>query len=71
MWFARRFGLEPIIAVEPSHGSADLLKRNFKQNAIAGEVIVAAVGPVEGTAESAELDQSNLSRLQKGGIQFT
>lgn len=68
VYFAKRYGVRVVVAVEPDAGNARLLRRNLQQNNIAGIVLEAAVGDRDGMAFFAESRQSNLGRVAESGI---
>jgi FkbM family methyltransferase len=67
VWFARRYGCGSIVAIEPSPENARLTRLNLEDNQIAAEVIEAAVGAHDGSAQFEDAGDSNLGRLNASG----
>lgn len=67
LWYARRYPISKIVAVEPVPANAELLRSNLSVNRIPSIVIEAAVGPREGRS-SFQLDRSsNMGHLGGNG----
>jgi len=67
VYLAKRYGATLIVAVEPDPQNAELVRRNFRQNAIRGYVVEAAIGPQDGTVRfSSEVD-SNIGHVSLEG----
>jgi FkbM family methyltransferase len=49
LWFASKYGLGPVVAVEPAPGNAGLLRRNLAASGVEFDVIEAAVWDESGT----------------------
>jgi FkbM family methyltransferase len=67
VWLAKRFSFTQVIAVEPDPSNAALARQNFELNGIAGHVLEAAIGPLDGTARFKFSELSNLGRLSEEG----
>jgi FkbM family methyltransferase len=67
VWFARRYGCEAIVAVEPDPDNARIAAMNFARNHVNGKVINAAVGPRDGTARFARSPDSMLGTIDDEG----
>lgn len=63
LWMHRRYGLEKIVAVEPSRENAEVARRNFAANRIPGEIVEAAAGSEDGRARFAARRESNLGSV--------
>ncbi|MGI9119212.1 MAG: FkbM family methyltransferase [Acidimicrobiales bacterium] len=62
VFFAIRYKCTTIVAVEPAPANAELARRNFQANSVAGQVVEAAVGPCDGTIGFEEHRDSNRGR---------
>ncbi|HKN94506.1 MAG TPA: FkbM family methyltransferase [Thermoleophilaceae bacterium] len=69
VYLARRYKPQRLIAVEPEPENARLANLNLRQNAIAGELIEAAVGPSDGSALFARARESNVGHLGDSGLE--
>lgn len=67
VWLAKEYGFASVIAVEPDASNATLVRRNFELNGISGQVVEAAIGPVDGTAKFQATAESNLGRVSQEG----
>lgn len=67
IWLAKKYGFARVIAVEPNAANAELVRKNFALNGIAGTVVEAAVGPEDGTAKFRAAAESNMGRLSDEG----
>jgi FkbM family methyltransferase len=67
VYFARRWGATPIVAVEPDAANVALLRHNLEQNGIEAVVVAAAVGARDGEAKFAPHHDANLGRLSDEG----
>lgn len=67
VWLAKRYGCSWIIAVEPCAANARLVRRNMADNDLPGEVVEAAVGPIDGAVLFEEHRHSNLGRVGSNG----
>jgi len=67
IWLAKKFSFPQVIAVEPDPNNAALLRQNFDLNGISGEVLEAAIGPMEGTVRFNPSELSNLGKLSTHG----
>lgn len=67
VFFADRYRCTQAIAVEPDPSNARLIRANFARNGVAGEVVEAAVGPMNGTGRFESNEESNLGRLALSG----
>lgn len=63
VWFARRYGVERVVAVEPVGANAAIARRNLAANGVEGEVVEAAVGPSRGRVAFELAAASNLGRV--------
>lgn len=66
VWMSQYYPCK-VIAVEPSPRNARLARENFRQNAVRGEVIDAAIGPTDSKATFVAADSSNLGRVEQSG----
>jgi FkbM family methyltransferase len=66
VWFARRYGVERVVAVEPVGANAAIACRNLACNGVEGEVLEAAIGPSRGRVVFELADASNLGRVATG-----
>jgi len=64
LWLAATYGATDIIAVEPSAANAALVRENFANNGIRGEVIEAAIAKDDGTAVFYEVFSSTNGRIE-------
>src|SRR4051794_5996029 len=48
VWYAKRFGVQQVIGVEPVPGNAALARENLAANGVRGEILEAAIGPQPG-----------------------
>jgi FkbM family methyltransferase len=69
VWLARRYGFDRVVAVEPDRSNIVVLKRNLLVNRINAEVIEAAVGASDGTANFSAHIYSNQGHLAAEGIE--
>jgi FkbM family methyltransferase len=67
LWFAHRYGCKSIIAVEPSHENAELVRLNLHGNNLQADVIEAAVGASDGVAYFDDAADSNMGRVATSG----
>src|SRR5262245_14694415 len=67
LWFAHRYGCSTVIAVEPSPENARIARLNLERNNIKAEVIEAAVGTQDGTAQFVDHEDSNRGHVGSGG----
>jgi FkbM family methyltransferase len=67
VWLAKRFSFAQVIAVEPDPNNAALVRQNFDLNGISGEVLEAAIGPMEGIVRFGPSELSNLGKLSESG----
>ena len=67
VYFAKTYGAQTILAVEPNPANAELARRNFEQNGISARVIEAAIGPVDGFARFSDTLDSNLGAVSEAG----
>jgi FkbM family methyltransferase len=67
LWFAHRYGCSTVIAVEPSPENARIARLNLERNNIKAEVIEAAVGAQDGTAQFEDHEDSNRGHVGSGG----
>jgi len=68
VWFARRYGCDRLVAVEPLPENAVLLRHNLHQNGIAASVMECAVGAGEGEEFLAVSREPNSGRLAREGL---
>lgn len=67
LWYAGRYPLDHVIAVEPVPRNAALLRSNLLVNRVASTVVEAAVGPRGGRASFTLARESNRGQLAEGG----
>lgn len=67
IWLSKRFSFTEVIAVEPDPNNAALVRQNLELNGISGQVLEAAVGPREGSAQFEFSELSNLGKLSANG----
>lgn len=67
VFFCEQLAPQRLVAVEPDPGNAEMLRLNTRDCPAAVEVVVAAVGPEDGTVYFAESDESNLGRVSQSG----
>lgn len=67
LYFAKKYQVGNVVAVEPNPANAVLARRNLAQNNIRARVVEAAVGPADGTAYFADTVDSNSGRLSESG----
>lgn len=67
VYFAKKYGVGTIIAVEPNPANALLAKRNLEQNGIAFHLVEAAIGPSDGVAYFMDAAESNLGYVSNQG----
>lgn len=70
VWFSNAYS-SYVTAVEPLPSNADLARKNFMQNRVAGEIIQAAVGPEDGVGWIEIGLQPNLGRLATYGMEVS
>ncbi len=63
LWYDKNIGFSQIIAIEPSAENAEIARRNFSNNRLAGEVVRAAIGPIDGEATLYEYNRSTNNEL--------
>ncbi len=64
VWLHRQYRFETIIAVEPDPANAEVARENFRANGVPVDLIVAAVGPRDGTASFLfDVHRSNIGRV--------
>jgi FkbM family methyltransferase len=68
IWLCKKYSFTQVIAVEPDPANAELVRDNFRLNAISGEILQAAIGPYDGTARFQSSELSNLGRLSEDGL---
>jgi len=64
LWLAIQYGYQHVIAVEPCAGNVAVARENLESNGIKAQVIEAAVGASDGTAEFFEVFSSTNGRLK-------
>jgi FkbM family methyltransferase len=67
LWYDRHHRFARMIAVEPSSGNMQLLKKNLADNAIECELFEAAIGAEDGRADFLASKESNLGRIASDG----
>jgi FkbM family methyltransferase len=67
VWLAKKFSFAQVIAVEPDPDNAALVRQNLDLNGITGQVLEAAIGPMEGTVRFDLSEVSNLGKLSENG----
>lgn len=67
LWFRETYNPAFIVAVEPSKENARLVKLNFDENGIRGELVEAAVGSSDGVAKFRHEIDSNLGHIGERG----
>lgn len=68
VWFARRYGCEQLVAVEPLPENARLLRHNLHQNGMTATVLECAVGAAAGEEFLAIAEEPNSGRLARAGL---
>jgi len=63
LWYSKRYACRNVIAVEPSAANARLLRKNLAENGVDAEVVEAAVGSQDGTAQFVSARDSNVGAL--------
>ena len=69
LWYADRYPIAHVVAVEPVPENAALLRSNLSINGVPSTVVEAAVGPRAGRAMFTVARESNLGRLGGEGTQ--
>jgi FkbM family methyltransferase len=67
IYLSKRYGAHTIVAVEPDRDNLRLIRRNFAQNGIVGQIIDAAIGASDGKVRFAADNDSNLGRVSEQG----
>ena len=67
LWASKTCGFAQVIAVEPDPENAKLVKKNFTDNRISGEVLEAAIGASTGSVVFQKQKESNLGRVAASG----
>jgi FkbM family methyltransferase len=67
VYLAQHYGARRLIAVEPVPSNAALLRQNLELNNVAGDVIEAVIGAVDGVAHFHDASHSNLGYVADEG----
>ena len=67
VWLAKRYSFPQVIAVEPDPNNAALVRQNLDLNGITGQVVEAAIGPMERNVRFDSNELSNLGKLSENG----